>query len=80
MIEVKEMCLFVEVGRNNRQCQSILAFASHSDRVGPRLVSKIFQNFSLHRILRYMYEALNIDKKIINCTVCNLRDESFESS
>jgi len=35
----------------------------------PCLVFKIFQNYLSHQILRRMHRALNIDKKIINCTV-----------
>jgi len=31
--------------------------------------SKTFQDFSSHRVLRHMYGALNIDKKVTNCTL-----------
>jgi len=31
--------------------------------------NKTLQNSSSHRILRHRHEVLNIDKKIINCTV-----------
>jgi hypothetical protein len=44
---------------------------------------KNFQNFSSHRILRHMHEALNIDKnkkKLITQFVYKSRDESFDPS
>ena len=39
-------------------------FRSHSK-------SKIIQDFPSHRILRHIHGALNVGKKITNCTVCS---------
>jgi hypothetical protein len=42
-------------------------FKNHSNRcnrqLGPRLVSKIFQDFMSHRMFGHMHRALNVDKK-----------------
>ena len=37
--------------------------------IRPYSVSKKFHDFSSHRIFGCMHEALNINKKITNCTV-----------
>jgi hypothetical protein len=36
----------------------------------PFKLSKILQDSPSHRIFRHMYGALNVGKKITNCTVC----------
>jgi hypothetical protein len=51
----------------SNQLLSSTCFGQYLD---PFKLSKILQDSPSHRIFRRMYGALNVDKKITNCTVC----------